>query len=396
MEHTIEQYLIKLANGSSFKLADGDAVILTSIARQVGRGIALTDRQYELVKSRLINYRDQFEQNGMIQLDLALENLAQPLRTIDRSQTVSIEEGFLVVRFPFNKKTIAQLDTVASKYRQFYRHERGSNEHKFKLYEPVINEIVELLKTKKFTIEPRVLEINDEIESIKTKRNETIPHVTAEGFVNVDPRIKDIAEKEIGPFSRENRIKYWDRSFRYGYEKDQSGFWAASPLTENIANRTTIKQYVNPSAYQLSDIVATLKELDRLPLLISLSRNKELEEIKTLITAFDFVDAREQILLDRIEDQNNENYGINRYIKEKNLNTWLDKNIKIVYIFKNSLPKLLLKGEWRPITHLSLNGERETTATANYIEQHCDLNIYHDGQPSYWNGNLQRQLNQWV
>jgi hypothetical protein len=396
MEHTIEQYLTRLTSGDNFKLADGDSVILTSIAKQVSRGIALTDRQYELVRSKLPNYRDQFESDELKCLDLALETLSQPLRTIDRSQTVSIEDGWLVVRFPFNKKTIAQLDTVAGNYRQFYSHARSSNEHKFKLYEPVINEIVELFKTKKFNIEPRLLEINDEIESIKSKRNETVPHITADDFVNVDPRIKEIAEKEIGPFSKENRIKYWDRSIRYGYEKEQRYFDLASSLTENIANRSIVKQYVNPLAHELSDIAATLKELDRFPLLISLSRNKELEEIKTLIEVFDFIDVREQILLDRIEDQSNENYAVNRYIKEKNLNNWLDNDIKIVYIFKNSLPKLLLKGDWRPITHLSLNGERESTATANYIEQYCDLNIYHDGQPSYWNGSLQRQLNQWV
>jgi hypothetical protein len=400
MEHTIEQYLIKLTSLSQktdrFELDPSDGVILNSIAKQVAKGIAMTDRQYHLVKAKLVNYREQFERNDMNDLDLALESLSQPLRTIDRSQTIVIRDNQMVVRFPFNKKTIAQLDEVSSKYRHFYKHERGSNEHSFNLYEPLINDIVELFKNKKFVIDPQLLEISQEIDSIKNRESDFVSKITVDGFVNVDARVEEIAVKEIGPFTRENRIKYWDRSIRYGYNKEQRYFENASALAENLANRTRAKEYVNPNAYDLKHISTALGELDRFPVLVSLSRTCEFEELKTLVAAFDFVDPQHQILLDRVEDSNNKNYGINKYIKEINFSTWLDKDIKIVYIFKNSLPKLLLKGEWRPMTHLSLNGERETTMLASYIEQHCDLNIYYDSQPSYWNGSVSRQLNQWV
>ncbi len=400
MEHTIEHYLMSLVGlalpDREFELAAGDQTILTSIARQVARGTALTDRQYELVKSKLIDYRDQFEKNDMVHLDLALDNLNQPLREIDRSQTITVEDGYVVVKFPFNKKTISQLDTVSSHYRQFYSHEKGSNLHRFKLYEPVINQIIELFKNKQFKIDPKLTEVNNQIEEIKTQESKYIPHVTADGLVNVDPRAEELAVKEIGEFSRENRIKYWDRSIRYGYRKPQRYFDTASPLAENLANRSNIKEYVNPSAYTLKDVVMAVKELDRFPLLVTLSRKKEYHELQQLVEAFDFVDSQQQIVLDRVEDAHDSNYALNNFIKEKNFNRWLDKDIKIVYIFKSSLPKLLLKNDWRPIAHLSLSGERENSMTSSYIDQYCDLNIFHDAQPSYWNNTMSRQLIQWV
>lgn len=400
MTHTIEQYLIALVGlvnkHGDFCLKDEDQIILSSIARQVARNTALTDRQYFLVKSKLVNYQDQFERNGMIHLDIALENLSLPLRTVDRSQTIAIEDGWLVVRFPFNKKSIAQLETVISKYRNFYSHQKGSNEHRFKLYEPLVHQVIELFKNKKFEIEPQLIELSNEIEQVKNKKHETVPHVTSEGLCNVDSRAATLLSNEIGSFCRENRIKYWDRSIRYGYQKEQRYFDTASALAENLANRVDVRQYVNPGSFELTAIADAIAELDRFPLLVTLNQKKEFEELKTFFRLFSSVDSNKQILLNRIEDQHDSNYQINSFIKHNNFNKWLDKDIKIVYIFKNSLPKLLLKGEWRPITHLSLSAERENTMLSNYIEEHCDLNIYYDSQRNYWNNSIQRQLIQWA
>jgi hypothetical protein len=402
MTHTIEQYLMRLtgAVGSraepGFVMLPGDSVILTSISRQLARGIAMTDKQYLLVKSKLLEYRDQFEKNNMHDLDIALTNIAQPLRTIDRSQTVSVVDNKIVVKFPFNKKTIGLIETIASKYKQFYKHEKGTNVHEFKMYEPLIYDLIEEFSKKNFTIDSFLLETFEQIKAIKEEETKYVPYVTADGLVNVSQAAIDLASLEIGKFDQSNKIKYWDRAYRYGYRKTPAVFRSASQLAENIANRNEVKMYVNPTAHSIEDIANALCELDRFPLLVTLSRNKELEEMELLFSKLGCVAPSEQILLDRIEDKHNANYGINQFIKDKKFSTWLDKNIKVVYIFKNSLPKLLVKGEWRPVTHLTLNGERDQTVTAAYISEHCDLSVVYDSQRSYWNESMSRQLNQWV
>lgn len=397
MKHTtVEFYLNQLVSKELFETLPADQAILMSIARQVNRGIALTDRQYELVKQKLVLYRDQFIQHNMTELDQALETLAMPLRTIDRSQTVTVEENEIVVKFPFNKKIIAQLDKISSKYRQFYSHEKNSNRHRFKLYEPLISEIVNLFNQKSFHIDPLLKAVSDEIDLIKIAEQQYVPHIGDDGLKNLPAAAVAAVEADIGVFSTQNNIKYWDRSIRYGYRKTARMFKGHSAVTEYVANRTESKIYISPFAYPIREIPSTIKTLDRFPLLVTLSRNKEYAELKQLCELFDFVDPQQQIMLDRIDDKNNENYQLNSYIKQKGFSTWLDNNIKIVYIFKNSLPKLFFRNHWQPLTHLSLGGERETSVTAAYIEQHCDLSLIYDSQKSYWDNPTSRQLNQWV
>jgi len=195
---------------------------------------------------------------------------------------------------------------------------------------------------------------------------------------------------------RENRIKYWDRSIRYGYSKDQRYFDTASPLAENIANRDQSKMYVNPKQYSLQTVVDAINELDRFPLLVTLRSKKEFEDLKDIFNAFSSVDPQQQILLDRVKKEDTVNNGLNTFIKEKNFNNWLDKDIKIVYIFKSSLPKLLVKGDWRPTTHFSLSGERAQSIQSAYISEFCDLDVAVDAMPSYWDNRFTRQLNEWV
>ena len=67
---------------TTYIMLSSDVTILNSIARQLQKSIALTDRQYELVKEKLISYKDQFAKNNINVVE-ACENLKFPLRVID-------------------------------------------------------------------------------------------------------------------------------------------------------------------------------------------------------------------------------------------------------------------------------------------------------------------------
>ena len=58
LENTVEDYLERLVglqdDNVKYTLDSSDISILRSIGRQVFKGIALTDRQHELVKNKLI------------------------------------------------------------------------------------------------------------------------------------------------------------------------------------------------------------------------------------------------------------------------------------------------------------------------------------------------------
>jgi hypothetical protein len=104
---------INAVKGYSFTLENEDYNILTSVARQVFKGTALTDRQFDMLVKKLEKYTLQFEQNG-IDINGIITNmiLRTPFRTVDRTQTVYIEDGLIVAQFPFNKKLISKIQTL--------------------------------------------------------------------------------------------------------------------------------------------------------------------------------------------------------------------------------------------------------------------------------------------
>ena len=95
-----------------FTIKKEDYNILTSIGRQVVRGIGLTDRQHELLKTKLLSYSDMYEDD----ITKSLDNLRIPLRKLNREKTIKLvrnqlpsilgasEELWIAVKFIFNKK----------------------------------------------------------------------------------------------------------------------------------------------------------------------------------------------------------------------------------------------------------------------------------------------------
>ena len=92
INYTIEdslEYLVGLRKNVSFQLDSSDVSFLQSIARQTFKGTALTDRQCNVVKEKLLKYKDQFLKEDY-NIDYALDYLRMPLREIDRSKYVTI------------------------------------------------------------------------------------------------------------------------------------------------------------------------------------------------------------------------------------------------------------------------------------------------------------------
>jgi hypothetical protein len=120
---TIEECLELMAGFSTqniqpnFIILDRDKQILIDIAKKVYKGLALTDRQYEVVKKIFITrYKTQFK-NRDIDIENSVNSLRQPIRYLDRSEYIKIEQGkdfvdpiwsgftpakVIAVRFPFN------------------------------------------------------------------------------------------------------------------------------------------------------------------------------------------------------------------------------------------------------------------------------------------------------
>jgi hypothetical protein len=353
-----------------------DKGILTSIDRQVKRGAALTDRQHDLVKTKLLSYKDFLFSVGITDLQEKLDVLKYPLRFVDRSKSVVLNNDLIEVKFPFNKKTIVTLDSVVQKCKRFYSHEKGSSIHKFKLNEVTVNEVVSAFQHKNFYIDPNVSKFYEKIKEIEMNKESVLPGIYNNKLTNFKKSALDLMNLELGPLTSQNLIKFYDRRRRYGIT-DINGTVYQNTLTETIAYREETEIAVNPEIHSLDSIVDAIIQLERFPILVLIDSDNPLHDVAKIYNAFrDVVPNEEQTVLFRVD--NSENYNLNNFIHDNKINNWLDTSTKIVYINKNKLPKLLLRSNWQPMATLALSSYRANSHVTTYIKDVCDLIVYHD------------------
>ena len=86
---------------------------------------------------------------------------------------------------------------------------------------------------------------------------------------------------------------------------------------------------------------------------------------------------------------------MNNYVKDNNLNNWVDENTKVVYIKKDKLPKVLLKSEFKPQTAVSKSSLRSNRLVTNYVNFNCDLIVYNDTDLSSFRYQYREDFNSW-
>jgi len=317
--NTIEDLLEILAGlqgQAKIQIESSDATIMYSIARQVFKGTALTDRQFALMKEKLQTYRNQFTALDY-DFDTAVETLRQPLRYIDRSKYIKIvdfpediiveskcDDKFIEIRFPFKKTDIMLINEIVSKNE--YHHKKGSHKHFFVFNENNIYNILSRFSTKEYEIDSKLTDLYKEICKIRDEN------------VNYLPCIKDKKIYNFSSYTNNNDyIRLVDRHRRYGLVNLDST--SSNNLVDKIAFRKTINYHSKPSCETTDSLLESLHSLDRYPLLVLL---------------------------------------------ESTIST-------------QKLPKILLNADWKPIAALSFNSHMNRYVE-RYIEDCCDLIIHRE------------------
>lgn len=405
--YTVEDYLellVGLKEQSAFQLDSSDVSILQSLGRQVFKGIALTDRQYNLVQNKLLKYKDQFSALGY-NVDSSLENLRMPIRTIDRSQYITVVNHsdiigdnevyesykekwqWVKIRFPFNKKTILIIEDLKIKVGPGdYHHKKGSHEHFFKFSERVVFEILNNFKNKNFEISDELVEYYDQLLTIASTPEKYVPGVYNLELKNAHPYVQKTLKEMFGDPNEENLLLYKDKSMLYGLEhfdidllsKSASKF---SILSQKIAQRKNNKIFVKKTEWNIQELVGTLYELKRFPILIPLQEKTCLDQLSLLTQHFkNIVDNKQVSVLFRLDNNVEYQRDFNEFVRDNKFNNPVDKNTKIVYINKNKIPKPLVKSDWRPSCVLLFEGSTNYVPNdkLEFYEIECDLNIHYD------------------
>jgi hypothetical protein len=347
---------------------------MNSIARQCFKGMALTDRQSALMKEKLQTYRDQFV-NLDWDFDYAVNQLRQPLRSIDRSKYIKLQDNTIVVRFPFNKTDICYIHEFAGTA-EGYHHAKGTHIHYFEYNERNVLNLLNRFTKKDFAIDDELLEIYNKAKFINDNPAEYLSGIDDNyNLININSKLALTIQEEVGEASVKTFTKLYDRRFRYGFNHIANLGKARNALMHEIASRKEAMHHSKPSTESTQDVLNALWELDRFPLLVVLDPTHAEEQLYTFANHYrDILDSNEQSVLFRLEDKDS---GFNQLVKDRKLNNWVDKTTKVVYISKSKLPKLLVKNEWKPSATFSFSSSMDRFVNS-YVSFNCDLIVYRE------------------
>jgi len=368
-----------------------DMTIMHSIARQVFKGTALTDRQCALMKEKLLKYKGQFE-NLDCDFEFAIDQLRKPLREIDRSKYIKIVDypedavvetnnlKWIKIRFPFSKNVIIFIQQLVYKLAGSaeYIHNKGSHVHYFSLTELSAYHIASAFKDKNFEIDQMILNIHNEVNNIINNKENYIPGLYNGVLKNINPNALAILKEELGEPLLVPKIKLIDRHRRYGISFIDENRPPIIDLSSEIAVRDKVEFLCKPSKYRTNVLLESLYNLDRFPLLVVLDPENPEQELYDCFNFFRHIlPIEEQSVLFRLSNSSSLGTSFNEYVKDNKLNNWVDKSTKVVYISKDKVPKLLINNEWSPIASVVF-GSNLNRHVNSYINGRCDLIILRD------------------
>jgi hypothetical protein len=380
------ELLVGLQNAPTgqFVVRTEDYNILTSIGRQVVRGIGLTDRQYELVKTKLLTYSDMFEHD----LSKSLDSLRIPLRHLNREKTIKLvnygqdNELYIAVKFIFHKRHLTAIEKAKTGIIG-HLYDSKQKVHYFPFTEKNTYQIIKHFKNNNFNIEHELLSYFEKVETMNNNKEDYIPGIYSFKLKNLSDRTINFMISSIGEPSKDNLAIYNDRKDQLGLhyfdqQELEDSLNSLTILSKKIVTREEYNVIVPPNIYPIERVLESLLELNRFPILVILPTENPLDNLIKLHKGLtNIIFEQDMSVLFRVDNDKDTGKHFNDYIRLNKLNNPLDKNTKVVYINSSKFPKPLLKSEWKPNAVLTISSQRMNTKVSDYVKP-LDLVIHYD------------------
>ena len=311
------------------------------------------------------------------ELQLVLENpiWSRSFRQIDRTKKCYIANyedlPVLIIEFAFSSAIRKTLSSLGKKVSNLVQGVPGKV-YRASLTEHNIIELVDVLSKLDFEIDEKVQNYYNIIKSWSEEdiRNQfkidTITHSNFQKHITDDLGINTAIDQNI----------INDRSVRYQYFSEKSGKNPEN-LTEQLATRSNTKIWINKKEVSLNNIIDSLGQLRRFPILIVFDPNdskKCLEELSNLSESLEKNRITDHVGIYFRLDNNGIGKEFNQLIADKQYNCQLDNTTKIVGIANGKIPKFLLKSSWKPMSVVSIGKLLNHNKTSVYTNC-CDLVI---------------------
>ena len=389
MTHTIEDALEILAGTTNravnIRIDFGEVNLVKSLARQVARGTALTDRQFDLATKKIEKYRVGLEQNAVnVESLLALKTLRMPLRQLDRTQSISLfidtdNKTKVLIKYVFSKKFSAIWSNLQEQLTATVQDSKG--EKRLSFNEQDLYLIVNTLKPLGFAVSNDVETLYEKIEEIYLSPDNFAPYVDIVDdtpvLKNVNARCQEYLDKEVPSRKDSDFLVFLDRVKNCGiYHKNSKIIEKITEISPNNLIKTILvspetRFRLNPQEHTTSSLFNILDTLNQWPMLVLVDETKDaISQVKHLCTELMHRCASNEVtVFFRLENGNPEHEEFNQFVKDNHLNNYIDSKTKVVFVSKNRIPKPLFNADWKPRTAL-------VTSTYEYGKTSAYLNDF--------------------
>lgn len=362
-----------------------DRKILISFRAQLMENVFFTEKQANLLvkilkenKNRLKDYVPGIEDS--------LQDIewSSPFRIVKKFRDVFLNnEDFsnITVKFNFDKGLRDIVCSLAPRVKGNFS-AKSSTEFKFSLNEHNLILLFNELKQFNFNFDEKIEKMHEEMEKIRISSRDMFDIFSIE-----NKKILDSVKNDIGDITKHNLLLLHDRKFRYQYKISEN--IKKNSLSEKIAQRESVRVFINEDIFSLTETIRSLIELKRLPVLVVFEPHSSLnckKHIDLLNYALSNNNIKDQVGVYFRFDKSDDNHGFNKTINELKYNSYLTEETKFVGVANNKLPKFIIKSPWEPMSVISFTNNFKGTKTAVYASR-ADLVIYYN-KAKPLNGNV--------
>ena len=258
---------------SPISLARYDVQIVESFCNQVLFDCKpYTDKQSELAIKIVSKYRKQLLQlSTPVVLPESLNQFRLGIRTIDRTKSVTIEDGQFVVKFPYDTKLIDLVKKQLKEGQGSVLFDKDKKVWRLAQTESMLNWIMAVAPMNEFAISNEVTELYDAMVAVE-QQPYAIELQVRDGRLtvsNAEDSLIDYINEHLGGFDIDNLLTLADNSEVLGYTIDPDICTALEsvygPLWKLISNRyATFKK----SEITMEYLIGYAKLVNRLPVYV--------------------------------------------------------------------------------------------------------------------------------
>ena len=258
---------------SPISLARYDVQIVESFCNQVLFDCKpYTDKQSELAVKIVSKYRKQLLQlSTPVVLPESLNQFRLGIRTIDRTKSVTIEDGQFVVKFPYDTKLIDLVKKQLKEGQGSVQFDADKKVWRLAQTESMLNWIMAVAPMNEFVISNEVTELYDAMVAVE-QQPYAIELQVRDGRLtvsNAEDSLIDYINEHLGGFDIDNLLTLADNSEVLGYTIDPeicTGLESVyGPLWKLISNRySTFKK----SEITMEYLIGYAKLVNRLPVYV--------------------------------------------------------------------------------------------------------------------------------